>query len=424
MKKYIITGIFFIAWVYSVIYAAPPEVKNVKVTQGDAGGLIHIYYDLIGPDGNNNFKVTIKVSDDGGKNFDISPKKVSGDVGERVIGGNGKHIVWDASSDVKKHNLKEYVGTAFVVAVIAEEKAREQEEVKKQDEGTKKQEVQKKQEDVKKYAEQEEENWEVKVRAREQQDKQEEEKRKEEAKKQDEQGEAKKQEESNKNKLVRISYELMVYIPAGEFVMGSDTGNSDEKPVRKVYLDAYYIDKYEVTFEQYDRFCEATNRKKPDDSGWGRGKRPAINVNWDDAVAYCAWAGKRLPTEAEWEKACREVSTGQYLFLGEYAWYGGNSGRITSPVGTKKPNYWGIYDMHGNVWEWCSDWYGKNYYKKSPYQNPKGPDSGIYRVQRGGSWNDNGDLCRSEGRGMSNFDYGCDTVGFRCAVGVKTPEIR
>lgn len=187
-------------------------------------------------------------------------------------------------------------------------------------------------------------------------------------------------------------YSGMIYIPAGEFTMGSGRGDADERLLHKVYLSGYYIDKYEVTFSQYDKFCEATGRGKPDDNGWGRENRPVINVSWKDAEAYAKWSGKRLPTEAEWEKAARAGSEAEYCFgnaeskLGEYAWYKSNSGGKTHPVGQKKPNQWGIYDMHGNVWEWCSDWYEGGYYKNSPYKNPQGPDSGIARVLRGGSW--------------------------------------
>ncbi|MBU2568225.1 MAG: SUMF1/EgtB/PvdO family nonheme iron enzyme [Elusimicrobia bacterium] len=215
----------------------------------------------------------------------------------------------------------------------------------------------------------------------------------------------------------------MVLIPAGEFTMGSDGGDSDEKPAHKVYLDAYYIDKYEVTFEQYDKFCEATGRTKPSDSGWGRGNRPVINVSWHDAVAYANYYGKRLPTEAEWEKACRGGSETEYCFgdseskLSSYAWYYANSGGKTHPVGQKKPNQYGIYDMHGNVWEWCSDWYDSGYYKNSPYKNPKGSGSDS-RVLRGGCWNYFASDCRSSNRGRRAPGGGSDFRGFRCAVGV------
>ncbi len=215
-------------------------------------------------------------------------------------------------------------------------------------------------------------------------------------------------------------YTDMVYIPAGEFTMGSNDYNN-EKPVHKVYLDAYYIDKYEVTNEQYAKFLNSYS-KGTDDNGnkmiynhdWGikkvgsrfvvgttgYEKYPVINVTWYGANQYAKWAGKRLPTEAEWEKACRAGSPDKYCFgndesqLGDYAWYDNIFGR-THHVGTKKPNAWGIYDMHGNVWEWCSDWYYEKYYnvvaEQSSAKNPTGPVSGSLRVLRGGSWYD-GDL--------------------------------
>lgn len=220
----------------------------------------------------------------------------------------------------------------------------------------------------------------------------------------------------------------MVLIPAGEFLMGSpDEWENDEHPQHKVWLDAYYIDKYEVTFEQYDKFCEATGRSKPSDSGWGRGNRPVINVSWDDAVAYADWAGKRLPTEAEWEKACRAChsewseESHKYCFgdsesrLGAYAWYSDYSGGGTRPVGQKKPNAYGLYDMHGNVWEWCADWYGENYYRESPYKNPRGPDSS-YRVLRGGGRFSYASYCRSALRYWVKPTNRNDLWGFRCAV--------
>jgi len=218
----------------------------------------------------------------------------------------------------------------------------------------------------------------------------------------------------------------MVLIPAGEFLMGSPSGDGsdDEHPQHRVYLDAYYIDKYEVTFAQYDKFCEETGRKKPSDEGWGRSNRPVINVSWNDANDYAKWAGKRLPTEAEWEKACRAGSTTKYSFgdnesqLGDYAWYSSNSGSKTHPKGEKKPNAWGIYDMHGNVWEWCSDWYDGNYYKNSPEKNPTGPASGASRVLRGGSWFTNVGRCCSACRFMVNPGFRGCYDGFRCASGV------
>jgi len=212
----------------------------------------------------------------------------------------------------------------------------------------------------------------------------------------------------------------MVLIPAGTFSMGSNTF-SNEQPIHVVNLDAFYIDKYEVTFDQYDRFCDATGRTKPSDSGWGRGTRPVIDVSWNDAKAYCDWAGKRLPTEAEWEYACRAGGTGAWTFgdteatLVNYAWYGVNSGSQTHPVGEKTANAWGLYDMHGNVWEWCADWYDSGYYAGSPATNPPGPASGTYRLLRGGSCyvaaNDARSAYRGSGPGGGGSDY-----GFRCAA--------
>ena len=217
----------------------------------------------------------------------------------------------------------------------------------------------------------------------------------------------------------------MVLIPAGEFMMGSEKGIANEKPVHKAYLDAFYIDKYEVTFDRYDAFCDATGRTKPSDAGWGRGTRPVINVSWDDSKAYCAWAGKRLPTEAEWERACRAGTDTAYSFgddaglLGSYGWYLANSGNMTHPVGEKNPNAFGLYDMHGNVWEWVADWYDSGYYSVSPLSNPSGPASGTYRVLRGGSWDSTyDDYLRSGIRSHDVPAYSYYSFGCRCA---RTP---
>jgi formylglycine-generating enzyme required for sulfatase activity len=213
----------------------------------------------------------------------------------------------------------------------------------------------------------------------------------------------------------------MALIPAGYFMMGSPkgVGKKEEHPQHKVWVDAFYIDKTEVTFDQYDNFGRATGRVKPSDEGWGRGTRPVVNINWNDADAYCKWAGKRLPTEAEWEKAARGGTDTKWYWgddenvIDEYAWYDKNSGGTTHPVGLKKPNPFGLFDMAGNVWEWCSDWYGEKYYQSSLERNPGGPDSGEYRILRGGSWGSNADYA------YSAYRSGCEPYGRTYRIGCR-----
>jgi formylglycine-generating enzyme required for sulfatase activity len=220
-----------------------------------------------------------------------------------------------------------------------------------------------------------------------------------------------------------------VQIPAGEFKMGDNfnEGDYDELPVHTVYLDTYYISKYEVTFDQYDSFCEAFGRSKPNDKGWGRGTRPVINVSWDDAKDFCNWlAGKtgkniHLPTEAQWEKAVRGTDQRRY------PWGNGNPScsRVnyhycnvkTMPVGSYPSGVspYGIHDMAGNVWEWCSDWYYWSYYSSSPYKNPTGPSHGSYRVFRGGSWVLSAGNCRASVRLFYRPANSWPDGGFRLA---------
>lgn len=211
----------------------------------------------------------------------------------------------------------------------------------------------------------------------------------------------------------------MVLIPTGEFMMGLDSGRPEEQPVHRVFLDAYYIDRHPVTFEQYDRFCDATGRKKPDEQGWGRGRQPVINVDWSDADSYAHWAGKRLPTEAEWERAAKgPKGLDQPGALNEYAWHVDNSGGRSHPVGTRKPNAYGLFDMLGNVWEWCADWYDEGYYTYLPAHNPKGPAAGLAKVARGGGWFIFPRYARASGRFRSVPGSRDGGLGFRCA---KTP---
>jgi formylglycine-generating enzyme required for sulfatase activity len=225
-----------------------------------------------------------------------------------------------------------------------------------------------------------------------------------------------------------------VPIPAGTFTMGSPDGEGQKvmgethlEIQHQVTLDAFKISKYEVTFEQYDLFCDATDRSKPEDAGWGRGKRPVINVNWDDAKAFADWMGCRLPTEAEWEYACRagtttpfntgnNLTTSQANYDGYYP-YKNNAKGIsrgkTVPVGSLAPNAWGLYDMHGNVYEWCSDWYGK--YPTEAQTNPEGASKGKHKVMRGGAWTRFADACRCATRAGAHKHVSMrnNFIGFR-----------
>lgn len=224
---------------------------------------------------------------------------------------------------------------------------------------------------------------------------------------------------------------LMALIPAGEFQMGSDYGEPDEEPVHTVYLDAFYMDIYEVTNALYKKFVDATGHKAP--SYWSDPKsnapdQPVVGVTWHDAKAYCDWSGKRLPTEAEWEKAARGGLVGKTYPWGDIDDTGppgtgthpGVSGAY--PIGNFAPNGYGLYDMSRNAWEWCVDWYGEDYYAKSPRENPKGPSSGKTRILRGGSWF----------AGIStplpvSYRYSYDPerssnlIGFRCAGTAVSP---
>ncbi len=243
----------------------------------------------------------------------------------------------------------------------------------------------------------------------------------------------------------------MVLVEKGSFTMGDtrDGGNGDEKPTHKVtFTYDFHIGKYEVTFEEYDVFCEATGKSKPSDSGWGRGQRPIINVSWNDSIAYCNWLsekeglpvayddkgnfldkngnittdpsmvmGYRLPTEAEWEYAARGgKNNDSFTYSGsekadEVAWYKSNSEGKTQTVGLKKPNTLGIYDMSGNVWEWCSDYY--SLYTSSAKTNPFVNADSPRRVIRGGSWDNSVMLLRVAFRNLySNTDIS-GGLGFR-----------
>jgi formylglycine-generating enzyme required for sulfatase activity len=218
----------------------------------------------------------------------------------------------------------------------------------------------------------------------------------------------------------------MVLVPAGDSWMGSEDGGSEERPRRKVYLDGFYIDRTEVTNAQYRRFMEATGQRAP--AYWGNSRfnapdQPVVGVDWGDARAYCAWAGKRLPTEAEWEKTARGPDGRRYPWGDEWDprkanFAEGGPGKPT-PVGSYRAGAspYGAVDMAGNVWEWVADWYQRDYYTKAPSRNPPGPDQGALKVLRGGSWYDYPFDLRAAYRSFSTPDFRITYIGFRCARG-------
>jgi len=225
----------------------------------------------------------------------------------------------------------------------------------------------------------------------------------------------------------------MVLIPAGSFWMGVDglEGLEDERPRHQVWLDAYRIDRFEVTTGRYALFLRASGRKPP----WQweavnlaiHVNRPVIGVDWEDAEAYCRWAGKRLPTEAEWEKAAR--GTDGRLFpwgnqppTAEHANHALGArfsySQALMPVGSyeKGRSPFGLSDMAGNVWEWVQDWYAGNYYEQSPEKNPKGPEEGQLKVLRGGSWSELPKYLLTYGRFKLPPSTQNSYTGFRCAA--------
>jgi formylglycine-generating enzyme required for sulfatase activity len=259
--------------------------------------------------------------------------------------------------------------------------------------------------------------------------------------------------------VVAAQFGEMILVPAGQFAMGSNHGEADEKPVHKVWVDSFLIDKCEVTQEQFSRLMGK------DPSHFKGAGSPVERVPWGDAAWYCNHRsraeglqpcydeetgacdfranGYRLPTEAEWEYACRAGGAADFHFgdsknqLASCGWYRGNSGQKTHPVGRKKPNRWGIHDMHGNVMEWCNDVYDADYYQTSPGRSAHGPpDSPTAKfVVRGGAWNAGASACRAARRAAEfpSQPDGCfarDDIGFRCVrnapanAGPENPQPR
>jgi serine/threonine-protein kinase len=232
-----------------------------------------------------------------------------------------------------------------------------------------------------------------------------------------------------------VSDAPMVYVPAGDFTMGSNDYDS-EKPPHTVYLDAFWIDKFEVTNALYKKCVDVGKCSAPSSGKFYNAQYdnyPVISVSWNDANAFCAWAGKRLPTEAEWEKSARGTDGRVYPWGSAFdknllnSFEGGKGDRTTVgifsitwgelPVGSYPGGVspYGAMDMAGNVWEWVADWYDEKYYSNSPRNNPKGPSSGQYRVLRGGAWgNLQGDV-RASYRYFNFPDLRGNFVGLRCA---------
>lgn len=227
----------------------------------------------------------------------------------------------------------------------------------------------------------------------------------------------------------------MVFIPGGDYLRGRShtlpdddlkwfpTLLKDDRPVRRIALDPFYMDEHEVTNAQYLVFVKSSGHRAPYNWPEGRipeGKEqyPVVDVTWEDAATYAAWAGKRLPTEAEWERACRGVAE-----KGKYPWGEHAPTRQDArfdvidgpgPVCEKKRSYFGLCDIAGNVWEWCADWYDREYYEQSPDRNPKGPESGMYRVLRGGSWADEPKYLTCAYRSWARPKTKSPNIGFRC----------
>ena len=232
--------------------------------------------------------------------------------------------------------------------------------------------------------------------------------------------------QTQKDRIIQNLVDNMVYVAGGTFTMGASSeqgsdADEDEKPAHRVTVSSFSIGKYEVTQEEWQTVMGSNP------SSFKGAKRPVENVSWNDCQEFIRKLNQltgmwfRLPTEAEWEYAARGGNkslgykyTGSNNY-GNVAWYDDNSNRQTHDVGQKQPNELGLYDMSGNVWEWCQDWYDGNYYSSSPQTNPMGPYSGLDRVRRGGSWFNSARYCRVSLRYINNPSSRYNHLGLRLA---------
>jgi len=225
----------------------------------------------------------------------------------------------------------------------------------------------------------------------------------------------------------------MVWIPGGKFIMGSNNGYDDEKPIHRLHVKGFWLSKYEITNKQYGSFLKDTNHREPpfwDDPNFNQPDYPIVGITWKDAVAYCNWAKVRLPTEQEWEYAAAggskqlEYGTATGEINHDLANYSGTKGKDrwenTSPIGSFPPNPFGIYDMAGNAWEWCSSlWKTYPHIQNDGRENMDTNNKGL-RIMRGGSWHYCSDYCRVSARHYHREHLMYDYVGFRVALSDTT----